>query len=63
MTAAEQRFTGAVGIASLEGKSIVVATRGAEVTLDVPGDEFTLSSEEAWCLAQQLLLAARRAGR
>ena len=63
----ERRFTGAVGVASEEGRSIVLATRGSEVWLTVPGkpdgSEYELSVEEAWCLAQQLLLACRRAAR
>ena len=64
----ERRFTGAVSIGSEEGRSIVLATLRGNVLLTVPGDggldrQFCLSSEEAWCLAQQLLLACRRVGR
>ena len=75
----ERRFTGAVGVASEEGRSIVLTTHRGQVQMTLPGDDFggagaslagrdtdrqyCLSSEEAWCLAQQLLLAVRRAER
>jgi hypothetical protein len=61
----DKRFTGAVSIASVGGKSIVLATHGDEIVLVVPHaeDEFALSESEAWCLARQLDLACRRVGR
>ncbi len=58
-----------MGVASEEGRSVVLATLRGTVLVTVPGDgrgldrQFCLSTEEAWCLAQQLLLAVRRADR
>jgi hypothetical protein len=61
----DKRFTGAVSVASVGGKSIVLATHGDEIVLVVPHaeDELVLSESEAWCLARQLDLACRRIGR
>jgi hypothetical protein len=66
----DQKFAGAVRVASENGRSIVIATVGEEIKLIVPPDvrnnlgaHYFLSEEEAWCLAQQLLLACRRAAR
>ena len=61
----EKRFTGAVSVGSVGGKSIVLATREQEIVLVVPHaeGELSLSESEAWCLARQLDLACRRARR
>lgn len=66
----ERRFTGAVSLGSTGGTSIVLATQYQDVLLTTPAtsagkvdETYRLSSEEAWCLAQQLLLACRRVGR
>jgi len=68
----DQRFTGAVSIGSEDGRCFVVAIDAGAVRLGLPleaggalGVQKTvaLSEDEAWCLAQQLLLACRRAAR
>lgn len=60
----DKRFTGSVTVGSVGGKPMVIATEDDQVILTTPsGEAFTMTEDEAWCLARQLDLACRRVRR